>query len=308
MKFLGGGGGSLIGAGVSLIGGLIGAGKARRAARRQRREAARLNRRIESLEANRQAVINPYADVKDLSSMITNPFENLQVATEAAEMRAREQDLSLATTLDTLRATGAGAGGATALAQAASRSKSNIAASIEQQEAQNARLRAQGESQMQQLQMREAARVQTAEAQGKAFMFGAQEKREMAQLNRLAALQQNAAGQAAQLQGQASAMTGQALGSVGSLLGAMGATASYNQYLGDNTGTNINMPGFLRFRENRIQNQVSNFRNSAAGQLFRTNQALQNSYTTPALGYSNITSIGLAGKGVYTPRTLTRRQ
>ena len=147
---------------------------------------------------------------------------------------------------------------------------------------------------MQQLQLREAARVQTAEAQGKAFMFGAQEKREMAQLNRLAALQQNAAGQAAQLQGQASAMTGQALGSVGSLLGAMGATASYNQYLGDNTGTNINMPGFLRFRENRIQNQVSNFRNSAAGQLFRTNQALQNSYTTPALGYSNITSIGLA--------------
>ena len=74
-KFLAGGGGSLIGAGVSLIGGLIGAGKARRAARRQRREADRLNRRIESLEANRQAVINPYANVKDLSSMVTNPFE-----------------------------------------------------------------------------------------------------------------------------------------------------------------------------------------------------------------------------------------
>ncbi len=240
-KFLAGGGGSLIGAGVSLIGGLIGAGKARRAARRQRREAARLNRRIESLEANRQAVINPYANVKDLSSMVTNPFENLQVATEAAQMKAREQDLSLATTLDTLRATGAGAGGATALAQAASRSKANIAASIEQQEAQNTRLRAQGEQQMQQLQMREAARVQTAEAQGKAFMFGAQEKREMAQLNRLAALQQNAAGQAAQLQGQASAMTGQALGSIGSLLGAAGGMAAYQNYL--NKGGTPNVGG-----------------------------------------------------------------
>ena len=46
MKFLGGGGGSLIGAGISLIGGLIGAGKARRAARRQRKEAAALQTRI----------------------------------------------------------------------------------------------------------------------------------------------------------------------------------------------------------------------------------------------------------------------
>ena len=246
MKFLGGGGGSLIGAGVSLIGGLIGAGKARKQARAMAKQAKDLNDRIEGF--NRQKVINPYANVKDLSSMVSNPFENLQVATEAAEMKAREQDLSLATTLDTLRATGAGAGGATALAQAASRSKANIAASIEQQEAQNSRLRAQGESQMQQLQMREAARVQTAEAQGKAFMFSAQEKREMAELNRLAALQQNAAGQAAQLRGQASAMTGQALGSVGNILGAMGGMAAYKNYLGGNanaptTGGNVGGSG-----------------------------------------------------------------
>ena len=242
-KFLGGGGGSLIGAGISLIGGLIGAGRARRAARRARRQAAALGRQISSLERNRQAVINPYSNVKDLSSMISNPFENLQVATEAAEMKAREQDLSLATTLDTLRATGAGAGGATALAQAASRSKSNIAASIEQQEAQNARLRAQGEQQMQQLQMREGARVQQAEAQGKAFMFGAQEKREMQKLNRLAALQQNAAGQAAQLRSQASTMSGQAFGSVGNILGAMAGTSAYNQYLGRNASTNTSNYG-----------------------------------------------------------------
>ena len=274
MKFLGGGGGSLIGAGVSLIGGLIGAGKARRAARRQARQAAALQRQITSLENNRQAVINPYANVKDLSSMVTNPFENLQVATEAAEMKAREQDLSLATTLDTLRATGAGAGGATALAQAASRSKANIAASIEQQEAQNARLRAQGEQQMQQLQMREAARVQTAEAQGKAFMFQAQESRDVAKLNRLAGMQQNAAAQAAQLRGQASAMTGQALGSVGNLLGAMGGIAKYNQYLGDNTSTTFGTPGFItKMKLNRynksaqagLDQAMSNLRSSGIG-------------------------------------------
>ena len=79
--------------------------------------------------------------------MVTNPFENLQVATEAAQMQAREQDLSLATTLDTLRATGSGAGGATALAQAALQSKKGVSASIQAQEAQNKKLAAQGEAQ-----------------------------------------------------------------------------------------------------------------------------------------------------------------
>ena len=232
MKFLAGGGGSLVGAGMSLIGGLIGAGQARRARRRAQRQAAALERQITSLENNRQAVINPYANVKDLSGMITNPFENLQVATEASEMKAREQDLSLATTLDTLRATGSGAGGATALAQAASRSKANIAADIAKQEAQNTQLRAKGEQQMQMLQMREAARVQTAEAQGKAFMFGAQERRDTAKLNRLAGQQQNALAQAAQLQAQQSSLFGGALGAVGSALGAAGGQALYAKQLG----------------------------------------------------------------------------
>ena len=229
MKFLGGGGGSLIGAGVSLIGGLIGAGKARKQARAMAKQAKDLNDRIEGF--NRQKVINPYANVKDLSSMVTNPFENLQVATEASEMRAREQDLSLATTLDTLRATGAGAGGATALAQAASRSKANIAADIAKQEAQNTRLRAQGEMQMQQLQLREAGRVQQAQAQGKAFMFGAQEKRDMMKLNRLAGLQQNAMMQASQLQSQSSSLLGGALGNIGGALGAVQGQLQFKQYL-----------------------------------------------------------------------------
>lgn len=209
-----------ISAGVSALGGLFGASSARRAARRARQEAAALNKRIEGLERSRQAVIDPYANVQDLSSMITNPFANLQVATKAAEMQAEEADISLATTLDTLRATGAGAGGATALAQAALRSKQGIASTIEQQEAQNARLRAQGEQQMQQLQMGEAARVQQARARGAMFKFEAQEARDVAKLNRLAGLQDRASMQAAQYQQRAGAMMGQALGSLGSLAGA----------------------------------------------------------------------------------------
>ena len=214
-----------ISGGASLISGLFGAGRARRAARRARRESAALERRISNVEANRQAVIDPYANVKDLSNMISNPFQNLQVATEAAEMRAREQDLSLATTLDTLRATGASAGGATALAQAASRSKANIAADIAKQEAANTRLRAQGEQQMQQLQLREAGRVQQARAQGAAFKFSAQEKRDNQLLNRLAAKQQNAANQASQYANQANQMFGQALGGAFGVAGGLYAAS-----------------------------------------------------------------------------------
>ena len=122
--------------GVSIIGGLSQANAARKAAREAQEERDMYEGQIRGLEASRQQIIDPYANVKDLSSMITNPFANLQVATKAAEMQAEEQDISLATTLETLRATGASAGGATALAQAASRSKAQIAASIEQQEAQ----------------------------------------------------------------------------------------------------------------------------------------------------------------------------
>lgn len=227
----------LIGAGISLVGGLFSGARARREARRARRERAEYEKQIKSLEANRQAIINPYSNVRDLSSMVSNPFENLQVATEAAEMRAREQDLSLATTLDTLRATGAGAGGATALAQAASRSKANIAAGIEKQEAQNTRLRAQGEQQMQRIQMGEAVRLQQADIAGQRFMFGAREQREMQKLDRLSTMAGGAAQRAASYGSQANQMFGQALGAgAGILAGGLIGDGSFGENLMDNLG------------------------------------------------------------------------
>ena len=98
--------------------------------------------KVKALQDGRQDIINPYAGVtdlssmaKDLTSMMSNPFESLGVATQAAEIQAEEADISLANTLDMLRATGASAGGATALAQAALASKKGVSASIEQQEA-----------------------------------------------------------------------------------------------------------------------------------------------------------------------------
>lgn len=170
--------------------------------------------------ANRQAIEDPYAGVADLSSMITNPFANLQVATGAAEMRARETDISLAQTLDTLRATGGGAGIATALAQSASRGKIEAAASIEQQEAQNARLRAQGEQQAMQMRMAEAQRQQEADVYGKTFQFQAQEQRDVADISRAAAMQQQYAQQYQDAKAQQSQLFGSIIGAGASILTA----------------------------------------------------------------------------------------
>ena len=210
-----------VGFGISLassIFGGIGAGRARRAARRRERAAAA---RVMALEANRQ-------DIPDFGQDFENPFANLQIATRAAEMQAEQQDISLASTLDTLRATGASAGGATALARAAAQGKRAVSASIQQQEARNAQLRAQGE--VQAAQMRQRAQM---------AQFQAQERREMQQLNRESSLQSSASQQAAAYGAQQSQMLGQAVGALGTFamqggFGADGPFASKN----NNTTTN----------------------------------------------------------------------
>ena len=180
----------------SLVGGLFGAGRARRARRRAAAEKRRLKGELNSLEKSRQKIVNPYSNTKDLSSLakdlsgnLSNPYGSLSVSTAGAAMQVEEADIALANTLDTLRATGASAGGATALAQAALQSKKGVAASIEQQEASNEKLRAQGEQYLQQAQVQEQRRLQNvdiqegrrtqqADAMGKTFMFNAQERRE----------------------------------------------------------------------------------------------------------------------------------
>ena len=254
-----------ISGGASLISGLFGAGRARRAARRARRESAALERRISNVEANRQAVIDPYANIKDLSNMINNPFQNLQVATEAAEMRAREQDLSLATTLDTLRATGASAGGATALAQAALKSKQGIAADIAKQEAQNAMARAKGEQMATQQRLAERARVQALKGRGEEFKFRMQEQRDIAKLDRLAGQADQYAAAGARARQQSSSMLGSALGAVGGTLlsaglsgGLGGAKQTFSQGVGSgfvpSASTFIPKQDNFTFFQNMMQN------------------------------------------------------
>jgi len=228
---------SAVTAGVAIIGGAVSAHQASQAAKGARNDAARAKAEMDAIRAARQPITNPYATTKDvsglakdLSGMISNPYANLGVATQAAEMQAEEADLALANTLDTLRSTGASAGGATALAQAALRSKKDIAANIEQQEATNEKLKAQGEMErnqlkmaeqqrLQSLQISEAQRVQAAEASGKQFMFAAQEDRTNADLGQQAgALTQAMQNQASAQAGEAAAWSG-AIQGVGSALG-----------------------------------------------------------------------------------------
>ena len=156
---------------------------------------------LELHRQNRQDIINPYAGItdlsglaQDLSSQITNPFNNITVSTAAAEMQAEESDIALANTLDTLEQTGASAGGATALAMAALKSKKDVAATISTQEAENSKLRAAGEAKAnaekvaakqtaQAAQIQLKGRKEEADAKGEIFQFQAQEARTNQDIN-----------------------------------------------------------------------------------------------------------------------------
>tara|TARA_R110000824_G_scaffold123557_3_gene281478 strand:+ start:6073 stop:6801 length:729 start_codon:yes stop_codon:yes gene_type:complete len=217
---------SFVAAAAMVVGGVMQyaqADKARNDANRKRRRA---EARVAELEANRQEIINPYAEAMQT---LSNPYANLQVSTQAAEMRGEQTDIALASSLDTLRATGASAGGATALAQAAARSKQGIAADIAKQEAQNIQLRAQGQAQLEK-------QLATMSAAGSQFTFQAQEAREMQQLNRESSLMSSYSQQAAAYQGQAMAGLGTAIGGVAKIGGEIEwgegkeAEIEYDQY------------------------------------------------------------------------------
>ena len=211
-----------IGAAINIGAGIFGASKARKAARRKARQARLLEKKLKQLEDNRQEIINPYAGVTDLSNMLSNPFANLSVATQATEIKMEQTDQALANTLDTLRATGASAGGATALAQAALQAKKGIAADIERQEVNNEQQRAAGEQRLQSQQMSEAQRIQQADVQGDLFQFQQREIRETTQLDRVSNQIAALRGQEAQARrDETSAITG-AIGSVAGIVGGLG--------------------------------------------------------------------------------------
>ena len=228
----------IAGGALTVVSGLFGMGSAKRARRAAAAEKKKQEAKLANLEKNRQAVVNPYSGVTDLSSMakdlsgnLSNPYANLGVSTQAAEIQIEEADIALANTLDTLRATGASAGGATALAQAALQSKKGVSSSIEQQEAANEKAKAQGQADLERMKMTEQTRIQNtqisegqrtqqADAAGKSFVFNATETRQNAQINRVAGLADRAANQEAQARADGNAaLTGMVSG-LGSLASA----------------------------------------------------------------------------------------
>ena len=258
----------LAGAAVSILGsvagGLIGGRSARKQQEQAQQERDALDRQMRAFENNRQAITNPYAGVTSNADMIeemrgelNNPFANLGVATSAAEIQMEQTDIALANTLDVLQATGASAGGATALAQAAKQSKKEVSANIEQQEAQNEKLRAQGEQALQakemqltQMEMSEEARVQNAQAQGAAFMFGAQETRDMATLNRMSGQQSQARQDMANANMAGAQSTAGMIGGITSTIGGVMSSGAFAQggslagggAGGSNSSNNYNQP------------------------------------------------------------------
>jgi len=235
------------GALVSVVGGAVSANQGRKAAARARdaQRAARL--KMEAILRRRTPVTNPYANSKNLSSLaedltsqLSNPFNSLGVATQAAEIQMEQADLALANTLDTLRATGSSAGGATALAQAALQSKKGVSASIEQQEAQNEKLRAQGEQQLNQQKMAElqrqqgialseGQRMQQNDAAGQQFMFQANEQRINMDLNRAAGQETQASQNLIDANTATAAGWGSVLSAVGNIAVAkIGTTGKFN--------------------------------------------------------------------------------
>jgi len=231
-----------VGVASSAIGGAVTAGKQHREMRKQRSLKREAKANMDQAIDDRQDIINPYAGVTDLSglasdlaSQITNPFENLQVSTAAAEMQAEESDIALANTLETLEQTGASAGGATALAMAALKSKQQVSASIEQQEAKNAEMKAQGEAnaqaqrvaattRFQDVQIEQGQRVQDADIAGEIFQYQAQEARTNADINMYNSMYQGFAANQAQASMASAASTNQIFNNVTNL--ATGAISS----------------------------------------------------------------------------------
>ena len=182
----------VIGGAGSVLSGLFASGAAGKARRAAEREKARLQKKLNHLEIE-------------------------------------EADISLANTLDTMRATGAGAGGATALAQAALRSKKGVSASIEAQEKSNEDKRAQGQQFMEQRQVDEQKRLQQADASGRAFVYGEQEKREQQQLDRTASLMGMAETVRAQSQADQTSAGLSMFGGVTDALGGIAAAGGFNK-------------------------------------------------------------------------------
>lgn len=139
---------------TGILGGVIGG-------RKRRQEQAQANKEY---KAQRSAYEN--FDFQNAFAAMQNPYEDLKVATGAAEMQSQQVQQTAANTLEALRG-GGGGFGAAALAQAiqgqAAQSQQSIMAGIQQQEANNQMAAAQGQANINQMAAQGAMDVQSME-------------------------------------------------------------------------------------------------------------------------------------------------
>jgi len=160
-----------------------------------------------------------------------------------------------------------------------------VSASIAQQEAQNERLRAQGQMSLERA-------LFDAEAKGKQFVFGAQEKREMQKLNRLSSMAGAASQQAAAAESQQLAGIGQAVGGIGSLA-SMGLSGGFNNPAA--TTTTTTNEGSTLSADALLQQGVSLQQQAAIGQA---GNLIYGSFSSDRRLKKNIKQIGRSPSGL----------
>lgn len=208
---------ALVGASIA-VAGAVGSGvvatnnavKNKRSALLEGAKAKRLEKQLEALEQSRQPVIDQSQKIRNLKNQVSNPYANLGVAMQSANLQMEQTDQALANTLETINATGMGAGGASALAKAAAQSKAGIAASIETQEANNQKLRIEGEQKAQDTKINIEKQALAEEVAA----FERQDERDVSKMNRLAGLQDRAQQNQMMYQQAAQEQSMQAMGAV----------------------------------------------------------------------------------------------
>jgi hypothetical protein len=161
-------------AGASLLSGIFGGKRRRRAQREAKAARDEMRAKYEALDTS-----NLYADME-------NPYEDLTVNLQQAEFMREQQQQQQANLLSGLQqaAGGSGIGGlAQAVAGQGIVASQQAAASIGQQEAANKRLAAQGAGVVQQMKAQGAAKARQLEADKTATLFGIESQR-LAEANR----------------------------------------------------------------------------------------------------------------------------
>ena len=230
------------------IGSLFGGRKRRRRERRAKKEYNAQMGAYKNFQFD-----NPYEDLQNTFDGMENQFEDMRVATQAAEFQSQQQQQGLAQTLDALRGAGGGTGAAAiaqALAQSQARGQQQIAANIEQQERQNELAAAQAGMDIQRQQAQAGMNIQMAQAAG----ADAAEQREFARTSTLLGMSQQELAGARQARAQATADLAGGLGAIGgaALGGAFKGVFGGSSSIGAGTGFGGAMKDYSNFGQNIV--------------------------------------------------------